>query len=109
MDADRMGSGAVQGEGVATVVSREGFRHLAAGGVSRAEEKDYGVFGHSKKILLEAAKLYALIALSMLFMVRNNAAAGMVVFTILVLLTSGCLESRAGRRQSRADEGLASR
>ena len=45
----------------------------------------------------------------MLFRVHKDIAAGMVVVTILALLTSGCLESRADRRQSRADEELAKR
>jgi cbb3-type cytochrome oxidase cytochrome c subunit len=34
---------------------------------------------------------------------------GIVTFSILALLTSGCIESRADRRQSRADEELARR
>jgi len=42
-------------------------------------------------------------------MSRKGVAIGMVACAILALLTSGCLESRADRRQSRADQTLAKR
>ena len=45
----------------------------------------------------------------MLFTARKGVGTGIVTFSILALLTSGCLESRADRRQSRADEELAKR
>lgn len=43
----------------------------------------------------------------MLFTTPRGTAIGIVAFSILTLLTSGCLESRADRRQSRADQELA--
>ena len=45
----------------------------------------------------------------MFFKTPKGIATGMLTLSILALLTSGCLESRADRRQSRADEELAQR
>ncbi len=45
----------------------------------------------------------------MFFKAPKGFATGFLTFSILALLTSGCLESRAERRQSRAEERLAQR
>lgn len=47
--------------------------------------------------------------LIMFFKAPKGFATGFLTFSILALLTSGCLESRAERRQSRAEERLAQR